>query len=200
MSKHLKYPTHYIVCSCGNYKTLKSKLCQKCSVNKRTKFETVKDVIHSARHGQSAKFNIIRGRARSQYKHIKNCEHCGYNKHVEVCHIRPISDFPDDALISEVNDRSNIKILCPNCHWEFDHRNKKEKVKIHKPRPKKVEWPTKDQLQKLLWQKPTTKIAKDYGVSDNAVAKWAKKYGLNKPPRGYWSKVGLEGIAPSSRD
>ena len=188
MCKSLKYPTQYDMCDCGNHKTIRSNLCHKCSVYQRTKFETVKDVMHSARHGQSTKFNIIRGRARTQYKHIKVCEHCGYSKHVEVCHIKPISSFSDDSLVSEVNDRSNIKILCPNCHWEFDHPRKKEKIKIRKQRPRKVNWPTKDELQKLLWEKPTTQIANDYGVTDNAVAKWAKKYGLNKPPRGYWSK------------
>ncbi len=47
---------------------------------------------------------------------------------------------------------------------------------------------SKEDLEKLLWEKPTTHIAKDFGVSDNAVAKWAKNYGLKKPPRGYWTK------------
>jgi len=48
--------------------------------------------------------------------------------------------------------------------------------------------PSKEKLKELLWEKPTSHIAKDYGVSDNAVAKWAKGYGLSKPPRGYWQK------------
>jgi hypothetical protein len=33
------------------------------------------------------------------------------------------------------------------------------------------------------------KIAKDYGVSDNSVGKWAKLYCLKKPGRGYWAKL-----------
>ena len=49
------------------------------------------------------------------------CAACGYSKHTEVCHIRPIRDFPITALISDVNDPSNLIRLCPNCHWEFDH-------------------------------------------------------------------------------
>lgn len=48
--------------------------------------------------------------------------------------------------------------------------------------------PTKDILEKLVWEKPTTHIAKDYGVSDKAVNKWCKKYNISKPPRGYWTK------------
>lgn len=59
----------------------------------------------------------------------------------------------------------------------------------YKPRPKgrKVERPTADELRSLLWKEPTTKIAAQYGVSDKAVDKWAKTYGLEKPKRGYWS-------------
>lgn len=71
------------------------------------------------------------------------------------------------------------------------------------PETHKVIHPSKEELEKLLWEKPTTQIAEQFGVSDNAVAKWAKSYGLTKPPRGYWTKlkvgqnlVTLEGIAP----
>lgn len=51
----------------------------------------------------------------------KCCEHCGYDRYYEVCHIKAISDFPDEALVIEVNDLSNLEALCPNCHWELDH-------------------------------------------------------------------------------
>ena len=46
--------------------------------------------------------------------------------------------------------------------------------------------PSKEELEKLLWEKPTAQIAKDFGVSDSAVGKWAKFYNLKKPCRGYW--------------
>jgi predicted nucleic acid-binding Zn ribbon protein len=46
----------------------------------------------------------------------------------------------------------------------------------------------KNVLAKLLWEQPTSQIAETYSVSDTAVAKLAKKFGLPKPPRGYWSK------------
>ncbi|RLD65615.1 MAG: hypothetical protein DRI95_08330 [Bacteroidetes bacterium] len=50
------------------------------------------------------------------------CENCGYNKHIQICHIKPVSDFNDDNLISEINDHENLVGLCPNCHWEFDNK------------------------------------------------------------------------------
>ncbi len=57
------------------------------------------------------------------------------------------------------------------------------------PRKHKVEHPSKEELEKLLWEMPTSKIAKQYGVSDKAIEKWSKQYGLSKPPRGYWQKL-----------
>lgn len=53
---------------------------------------------------------------------------------------------------------------------------------------RKVEWPSKEKLEKEIWEISTTKLAEKYGVSDNAVAKWCKYYGIEKPPRGYWRK------------
>jgi hypothetical protein len=46
---------------------------------------------------------------------------------------------------------------------------------------------TKEELQELVWQMPTTEIAKLYGVSDKAIEKRCKLLGVDKPPRGYWS-------------
>jgi len=184
-----KYPKQYDLCQCGKDKTIKSLLCSQCSRSNKVKYHILKDTTHSSIHGQSARFNIVRGRARSQYKHIKVCQFCKYDKHVEVCHIKPIHSFPEDTLVSVINDPINILILCPNCHWEYDSQYRKPKQqKIKKLRKRKVEWPTKEILKKLLWEKPTTQIAKQYGVSDKAVEKWSKKYNLNKPPRGYWNK------------
>jgi len=53
----------------------------------------------------------------------KVCEQCAYAKHVEVAHVRAISDFPDSALVRDINSLDNLRYLCPNCHWEFDHPN-----------------------------------------------------------------------------
>jgi group I intron endonuclease len=59
----------------------------------------------------------------------------------------------------------------------------------HLPREsqRKVLRPSKEELLKLLWKKPTTQIAKEIGVSDKAIDKWAKSYGISKPPRGFWT-------------
>jgi hypothetical protein len=53
---------------------------------------------------------------------------------------------------------------------------------------RKVIRPSKEELEKLVWEKPTVQIGKDLGVSDKAVEKWCRAYGIDKPSRGYWAK------------
>ena len=48
---------------------------------------------------------------------------------------------------------------------------------------------TAEDLERLVWKMPTTEVAALFGVSDKAVEKRCKKYGIRKPPRGYWAKV-----------
>lgn len=54
---------------------------------------------------------------------------------------------------------------------------------------RKVERPSKEELFKMVWEKPTETIAKELGVSGVAIGKWCKLYGIAKPPRGYWAKL-----------
>ena len=67
----------------------------------------------------------IRGHARIVLESSKKkpiCQSCSYSKHVNACHKKPVSAFPKTTLIGVVNHLSNLLYLCPNCHWEFDHR------------------------------------------------------------------------------
>jgi hypothetical protein len=98
--------------------------------------------------------------------------------------------------VGDDNRIENLRIICPNCHSQSEtfggrntHRKHKPKTKISKPRPRKITWPTPSELKDLLWKIPTSQISKLFGVSDKAVEKWARKYGLDKPGRGYWTKI-----------
>jgi DNA-binding transcriptional MerR regulator len=42
--------------------------------------------------------------------------------------------------------------------------------------------PSKEELEKLIWEKPFTELGKQFGVSDNAIRKWCKDYGITKFP------------------
>ncbi len=72
----------------------------------------------------SSKNAQIRLLARSHFKYLTKlpCYNCGYNKHVELCHIKPISKFLPTDKIKDVNSLSNLIQLCRNCHWEFDNK------------------------------------------------------------------------------
>lgn len=108
------------------------------------------------------------------------------------------------------NRLNNLRLLCPNCNSQtstFAGRNtiyRKKNVycnscfRILKYKNKNtlcsdcfnikrriVERPSKELLQKELWEIPTSILCKKYNVSDTAIAKWAKAYGISKPPRGY---------------
>jgi transposase len=57
------------------------------------------------------------------------------------------------------------------------------------PQKRKGNWPTIENMEKLIWEKPSIEIAKEIGVSDSAVVKFCKKWGITKPSRGYWQKL-----------
>jgi hypothetical protein len=63
----------------------------------------------------------VRGLARAVYMGPKVCAACGYSLHVDVCHIRPVRDFPMDTPLSVVNAADNLVALDKRCHWEMDH-------------------------------------------------------------------------------
>lgn len=56
------------------------------------------------------------------------------------------------------------KYCCPNCQQKANRR---------------CSWPTKLELQRLVVELPMTKIGEKFGVSDNAVRKWCKKYRIS---------------------
>jgi len=48
---------------------------------------------------------------------------------------------------------------------------------------------TREELYKLVWSKPITVLAKEFGMSDVGLAKVCKKLNVPKPYRGYWQLV-----------
>lgn len=99
------------------------------------------------------------------------------------------------------NELSNLRILCPNCHSQtetFGGKSQVREKKIHRceecndvvyrqsklchacssKRSRKTERPAKVELERLILQYPMVKIGAMYGVSDNAVRKWCKGYGI----------------------
>lgn len=111
------------------------------------------------------------------------------------------------------NCPNNLRFLCHNCHSLTDNFYKTKTIYFcscgktrHKnsstcfncwkliikdskhPNSMKSKIPTKQILEKLVWQKSMSSICKDFMVSDVTIKKWCKKYDIQTPPMGYWSR------------
>lgn len=116
---------HKKICTVCHLTKIKhnSTMCVSCRAQARSLGDLkLEEVIYNNLHKSSA-FSLVRSRARALYKDkiLNGCQICGYKVHVEVCHIKPISEFSLETRLSEINQESNILILCPNHHWEFDN-------------------------------------------------------------------------------
>lgn len=95
------------------------------------------------------------------------------------------------------------KRKCCHCQQEYQQRNWKQKycsTTCQTESYRRVKRPGKEQLQRLVWKYPRTRIGKHYGVSSNAIEKWCKHYGITTPPRGYWSKLEAKRIIPPKQE
>ena len=134
------------------------------------------------------------------------CERCGID---EWDGEKLVLELHHKNGIYNDSREENLQIICPNCHshtrkgktsWILTPSEKREaRLKYpniyrkpmiseidplwrHKPRlnKRKVKRPSKEELEHMLVDTPWTTIAKKYGVTDNAVRKWAKSYNINQ--------------------
>lgn len=113
--------------SCANrarYRIKKVKVKPK----KITNFEKLKtlskgNVFEKYKSWQTARSMIAKHARKVLHEsHLdKKCHVCGYNLHVEVCHIRDVKDFPSSVKLEKINSLENLIYLCRNHHWELDN-------------------------------------------------------------------------------
>jgi hypothetical protein len=92
--------------------------CPKCRDARKIESKTLGEVI--CKSNLASRYCRVREHAKRLYGHIKVCEWCGYDRHVEICHLKPVSEFDLSTPVVEINSKINIAVLCPNCHWEVD--------------------------------------------------------------------------------
>lgn len=119
------------MCKCGNLILKREKECETCKQKRRIHTKTKNDLFAENKSWQTVGSAIRKDANFVFEKHGRPrvCTACGYNIHTEICHIRPVSDFPNDALIDDINAPDNLVALCPNCHWEFDNDPEASTVK-----------------------------------------------------------------------
>jgi hypothetical protein len=97
------------------------KYCKKCLPIKDWSRITINDMHKLRKYQINSKIREMARNLYKKYYKTRFCYNCGYNKHVEICHIKPISSFNSNDTISKINDINNLISLCPNCHWELDN-------------------------------------------------------------------------------
>lgn len=82
------------------------------------------------------------------------------------------------------------EIHCSNCNKKFLPNKKSTSCCSNKCRTEngRLFNVSKLELEKLIWEMPTTKVCKMFNVSDVAISKRCKLFNITKPPRGYWTK------------
>jgi 5-methylcytosine-specific restriction endonuclease McrA len=113
----------YYCKSCGAETGYRRIYCSHCDPTKPKDYGevTIASIQLRARYQANAWIRKLARRVYYASDKPKCCSVCGYSKHYEVCHVKPILDFPSDTKMSVVNAVENLVALCPNCHWEFDH-------------------------------------------------------------------------------
>lgn len=81
-----------------------------------------KGILFAERSSWQSARSIIQKQARKRTALMKQeCFVCAYSTHIEVAHIKAVSSFSKETTIAEINNISNLILLCPNHHWEYDH-------------------------------------------------------------------------------
>ena len=193
----------------GNANTLKT-VCKNLKID-YTIFNNNKNIRRKIKTNNESLFNLpLLDVLKKQRKEIKKyiiyhnlipykCNECNnlgiHNNKTLALQLDHINGISND------NELSNLRFLCPNCHSQthtFSGKNVKPKSKIihykkpieitqcisyaetikNKPRPRKFEV-TKDELEKHIRDKSLTEIGKIYGVSDNAVRNRCKSFEID---------------------
>ena len=102
----------------------------------------------------------------------KFCNSCGVENNSKI----------DFCLKCKSNQSEKHSCVCGNC------KNPKAKLcpSCFSFKNRKVERPSKEELEKLIWEKPFTELKKQFGISDNAIRKWCKNYGITQFPNNYY--------------
>ena len=122
-----KYSRFKEICSiCGELKCKYAETCLECmkALDVEKRYQTpVKDFVYNNGNAR-VKYSQIRKVAR-QFIELWEiplvCVVCGYDLHVQICHIKPIAEFEESGRVIDVNGPNNLVCLCPNHHWELDH-------------------------------------------------------------------------------
>lgn len=154
--------------------------CEKCGYNK---YYGALQFHHTDPDKKENSWSKLRGRSYATLsRELDKCRLLCANCHAEE-HEKPIGEFifAHKSWVERQKDRLST---CKQCGTKFDRGDNKNakfcSTKCTQQSRRKVKnRPSKDKLKKLLETKTWVFVGKLFGVSDNAIRKWAKQYGLS---------------------
>lgn len=103
------------------------------------------------------------------------CANCHMEKHWEI---DSVSYRYEDHVFREVKDRTSVCLTCGTLFLGKGKVNKYCSAACYGLACRKVAWPDKGTLEEDISSMSWVAVGRKYGVSDNAVRKWARDYGL----------------------
>lgn len=106
-------------------------------------------------------------------------------------HVRLHSWLDKHEIIPSPSHQKRIDagcVRCITCHTPINYGEKYCSHVCHQKDSFTYKHPPKEELEKMIWSKPMTEIAKELNISDVMVSKICKKLGIEKPKRGHWLK------------
>jgi hypothetical protein len=168
--------------------------CEGCGYNKNPKALEFHHKDPSQKDFGISKVN------RRSFENIKNeldkcillCANCHREIHDEIWRKSSTTNWKIyDSLLKKwdiVFPKPKAIHYCKSkCGNKVSGKNRSCLTCDHK-KQERISWPDDKELAKLVWEKPRTTLAKEFGVSDSAISKRCKLRGISKPPRGYWTK------------
>tara|TARA_Y100000310_G_C20423655_1_gene687901 strand:+ start:248 stop:823 length:576 start_codon:yes stop_codon:yes gene_type:complete len=160
--------------------------CQLCGYNKCI---SALEFHHEKEKNKkySPSYVILRWKWEKALKELEKCILVCANCHREIHYgMYKVEDVKRNIL-------TTLTKKCPICQEEFKTKRATQKFcssKCSSISCRKVDRPSKKELEVQVREMPIVKIGQKYGVLDNTVRKWCKKYNINTKiyGRGYWQK------------
>ena len=144
-------------------------------------------------HNERVSGRILR-RAMLESNIEYKCNLCGLSNWMDTIIILEVDHIDGNSLDCRLE---NLQFLCPNCHSQKTHRDSKlhyipgapkqpRKKIAYKP---KLNYPSNEELSRLVESEPLTKVAKNLGMSANGLKRHCLKNNIKIYGRGYWQKL-----------
>ena len=170
--------------------------CQQCEYDK-----CIAALEFHHRDPAAKEFRLSSGKTRNWDKVQKELDKCDLlcaNCHREVHDAwKAASREAQRLALEEFKRRPSVPVKCSHCGKPMTVSAAKAETQqffycstiCSRRGHERTSWPSDIRLASLVWKKPITALAEEFGVSDRAIQKRCTRRGIKTPGPGYWAKV-----------